>query len=240
MSSPKHKPTPSFDLLYGLAQELDAPLQSLVKSSRKLISDYKSRDFEYISYKDFKNILTTLEQINRQLHRCSQTTQRMMLLRNSPVKAKTASSSVNSLITEIIGVLEIQLKSARVSLGLHLGKHMPPAAIGRVDCQQVIHNVLLNAIQAMPAGGKITIHTSADPQKKTVSVNIQDEGVGITPEHLSKVFEPFFTTKERGIDKNSGLGLSIVYSLVHAAGGDIHIQSSLRKGTMVHIEFPTV
>ncbi len=164
----------------------------------------------------------------------------MMLLRNSHVKTKAESSPLNHVITEIIGLLHAQLKSARVTIGLHLGKHLPMAAIGRVDCHQVIHNVLINAIQAMPAGGKITITTSADQNKKTVAVNIQDEGVGITPEHLSKVFEPFFTTKERGIDKSSGLGLSIVYSIVHAAGGDIHIQSSLRKGTMVHLEFPAV
>jgi len=236
----KNKPGPlaSFDVLSGLAQELDAPLQSLVKSSQKLLDDYKSRDFEYIAYKDFKNIIATLEQMNRQLKRCRMTTEHMLHLSKGKGGVLSRPSDVNAAINEVTGLLDQQLKSAKDKVVMHLADNLPLAVIGKVELHQVIHNVLINAIQAMPAGGKIKIRTGLDKDRNMVAINVEDEGVGITSEHLSKVFEPFFTTKERGVEKSTGLGLSIVYAIVHAAGGDIHIQSSLRKGTTVRIDLP--
>ena len=235
-SQNEKNPLESFEVLAGLAQELDAPLQSVTKISQKLIDDYKSRDFEYVSYKDFKNILNTLEQIHRQLNRCCQTTGRMKQL--SKLKERSGMCQVNEVIGEIISLLEQQLEVAKTKVSIRLGLNLPLVAMGKVECHQVVHNVLINAIQAMPAGGKIKIRTGLDKNKNMVTIDIEDEGIGITPEHLSKVFEPFFTTKERGVEKNAGLGLSIVYSAVHVVGGDVHIQSSLRKGTSVHIDLP--
>ena len=228
----------SFNVLSGLAQELDAPLRSLVKSSQKLLDDYKSRNFEYIAYKDFKNIITTLEQINRQLKRCCLTTERMLHLSKRGKSSSSHFCQVNDVIKEIVGLLGQQLESAKARVMVHLDNGLPLAKIGRVECYQVIHNVLINAIQAMPAGGKVKVRTGLDKGRAMVTVDIEDEGIGITPEHLSKVFDPFFTTKERGVEKNAGLGLSIVYSIVHTVGGDVHIQSSLRKGTKVHMDLP--
>ena len=228
----------SFDVLSGLAQELDAPLQSLVKSSQKIVDDYKSRDFEYISYKDFKNIIATLEQINRQLKRCRLTTERMLHLSVPKERLSSQPSPVNEVINEVAGLLDQQMEAAKVKVILHLRKDLPLAGIGKVECHQVLYNVFINAIQAMPAGGKIKVRTDLDKSLNMVTIDVEDEGVGITPEHLSKIFEPFFTTKERGVEKSAGLGLSIVYAVVHAIGGDVHIQSSLRKGTLVHIDLP--
>ena len=90
----------------------------------------------------------------------------------------------------------------------------------------------------MPSGGVIKVQTSLNKQGDMIMVNVIDQGVGITQEHLSKVFEPFFTTKERGLEKSAGLGLSIIYSIINAAGGFIHIKSSLRNGTTVQISLP--
>lgn len=230
----------SFDVISGLAQEIDAPLQSLVKSSQKLLNDYRSRDFEYISYKDFKNIIATLDQMHRQLQRCAVTTQRMISLSKGRGVLSLQSSSINETITEILHLLQQRLASAKIKVTTQLEGHLPAVAIGKVECHQVVHNVMINAIQAMPAGGKIRIRTLLSPERNMVGIDVEDEGVGITPEHLPKVFEPFFTTKERGVEKSVGLGLSIVYSLLHSVGGDIHIQSSLRKGTRVHIDLPVV
>src|SRR5271170_5577430 len=68
----------SFTVISGLANELDSPLKSILERTRKLIHDYKNRDFEFISFKDFKVIIATLEQLERQLEHCSQTTSRML------------------------------------------------------------------------------------------------------------------------------------------------------------------
>lgn len=235
-SKKKSNSSASFDLLSGIAQELDAPLQSMVKSSQKLIDDFKARDFEYVAYKDFKAIIGTIEQINRQLKRCAQTTKRLKSLDQSHLTSSHC--QINEVVKEVVELFEQQLKSAKIKILLRLSPDVPAVKLSKIEGHQIIHNILINAIQAMPAGGKIRIQTTADLVRNIAQINISDEGVGITPEHLSKIFEPFFTTKERGVEKSAGLGLSIVYSIVHAAGGDINIQSSLRKGTLVHIDLP--
>jgi signal transduction histidine kinase len=227
------KPSHEFlTILSGLAHELDSPLQSISKSTQKLIDEYKRRDFEYLSYKDFTKIITTLEQMNRQLKRCCATTGRML------VRSSTGSCAINEVIREITALLKQQIKAAGIKMSLRLAKDIPPVRLGKVECHQVIHNVLVNAMQAMPAGGAVRIRTARDRLNKRAVVEVQDEGVGITPEHLSKIFEPFFTTKERGFEKSAGLGLSVVHAIVEKAGGGIHIKSSLRTGTIVRIDLP--
>ncbi len=107
-----------------------------------------------------------------------------------------------------------------------------------LELSQVISHIVENALQAMPAGGHLTIVMSNLSDSHQVKIEISDEGVGISPEDLPHIFEPFFTTKQRGVDRSVGLGLSIVYSLVKAAHGEIHVKSSLRKGTSVQLIFP--
>ena len=241
-TQPKKTPNSSapdlFMVISDMAQELQGPLQSLAARSQKLLEEYKSRDFEYISYKDFKNIMATLEQMNRQIQRCYFTTSRMVSVGKQKAQLSSGTCQVNAVIEEILTLFHRQLESTKIKVVSRLVKDLPEVRLGKVECYQVIHNVLLNAIQAMPAGGKVLVRTSLDQDKRFVVIDIEDEGVGITPEHLSKVFEPFFTTKERGKKKNTGLGLSVVYATVHSTGGDVHIQSSLRKGTKVHIDLP--
>ena len=206
--------------------------------TQKLINDYKNRDFEFISYKDFKVIISTLEQLERQLEHCSQTTSRMLYVGKRHAHLEENNCQINDVIKNVVGDLSQQLKSARIKLVSRLGKELPLATVGPIECHQIIYNVIINAIQAMPGGGVIKVKTSLDKARGFIGIDVTDEGVGIAPDHLSKVFEPFFTTKERGIDKSSGLGLSIIYSIINAAGGSVHIKSSLRKGTTVQISLP--
>ena len=227
----------SFTVISGLAHELDSPLKSILMRTQKLIYDYKNRDFEFISYKDFKVIISTLEQIERQLEYCSRTTSRMLYVGKRLSRLEENNCQINDVIKSVSGELSEQLKSSRIKLISRLGKKLPLAKVGLIECHQIIHNVVINAIQAMPGGGVIKIRTFLD-KGGLIGIDITDEGVGIAPDHLPKVFEPFFTTKERGIDKSAGLGLSIIHSIIHAVGGTVHIKSSLRKGTTVQISLP--
>jgi signal transduction histidine kinase len=228
----------SFTVISGLAHELDSPLKSILARTKKLISDYKNRDFEFISFKDFKVIISTLEQLERQLEHCSLTTSRMLYVGKRHARLEENSCQINDVIKNVAGELSQQLKPARIKLVSRLGAGLSLVAVGPIECHQIIHNVIINAIQAMPGGGVIKVRTFLDKIHGFIGIDITDEGVGITPDHLPKVFEPFFTTKERGIDKSSGLGLSIIYSIIDAAGGSVHIKSSLRKGTTVQISLP--
>lgn len=228
----------SFDILSGLGQELNAPLQSLVKSSSKLLQDYKSRDFEYIAYKDFKYIMATLEVMNRQLVRCAQTTERMSQLHQIRSKVITKTSKINDVVVSVLDLLAQQLKDSKIQVTSRILKDLPAVAITNVEFHQIVYNIILNAIQAMPVGGKIKVRALWNRSKNMIQLIIEDNGVGIPPEYLERVFEPFFTTKARGVEKNSGLGLSIVHAMVRAVKGDIVIQSSLRQGTIVRIDLP--
>ncbi len=117
----------------------------------------------------------------------------------------------------------------------------------RVDLgqfSQVIHNLVINAVQAMPQGGTMQLHArNATPEAlsglpleagRYVEITLQDEGLGIPREHLSKVFDPYFTTKHKG----SGLGLSMTYTTIHAHDGHIALDSEMGKGTTFRIFMP--
>jgi two-component system, NtrC family, sensor histidine kinase HydH len=95
-------------------------------------------------------------------------------------------------------------------------------------------NILINAIQAMPQGGQLTVATTAGPQGKGVKIVVQDSGEGITAENTKKIFNPFFTTKDQG----SGLGLSIVKGIVESHQGQISIESNFGRGAKVSIVLP--
>ena len=232
------QPSDSFTVISGLAHELDSPLKSILVRTKKLINDYKSRDFEFISYKDFKVIISTLEQLERQMEHCSRTTTRMLYVGKRLSRLEKNNCQINDVIKSICADLSSQLTFSRIKLVLRLGKEFPLVTLGPVECHQVVHNVVMNAIQSMPGGGIIKVRTFVSKTHGFIGIEVIDEGIGIAPEHLPKVFEPFFTTKERGIDKSAGLGLSIIYSIINAAGGSVHIKSSLRKGTTVQILLP--
>lgn len=107
--------------------------------------------------------------------------------------------------------------------------------------QQVILNLVMNACDAMPEGGSLTIRLEPEPVSIThrngaVTLTIEDTGVGIAPEHLDKIFEPFFTTKSRG--EGTGLGLSVVHGIVNAHGGTIAVDSTPGNGTRFAVTLP--
>ena len=181
-------------------------------------------------------MITTLELMHSQIKRCYDITHRLRTLGKSQAQAE--SCAVNDVIEDILDLLDQQFSASRIKISKRLGKQLPLVGLSRIDGHQVIHNLLTNAIAAMPGGGNIRIRTFLDKTSKLMAIEVIDDGVGITSKHLPKVFEPFFTTKEQGIEKSSGLGLSIVYAIIQEAGGSIHIQSSLRKGTQVNILLP--
>ena len=131
-----------------------------------------------------------------------------------------------------------------------------PEDLWLIECNkelmnQVIHNLMLNALEAMPEGGTVRVcaeNITIDAEKREpglsikegryVRISIQDEGVGIPEEHLSRIFDPYFSTKERGIQQGMGLGLAIAYSVLEKHGGYIYVDSREGVGTTVYIYLP--
>ena len=111
---------------------------------------------------------------------------------------------------------------------------LPVVRVDRIHVQQTVVNILMNAAQAMPDGGKILIRTGRNNQH--VFIAITDTGVGIKEEDVERIFEPFFTTKEK--EQGTGLGLSLCKRLIEANAGKIEVESKVNEGTTFTIKIP--
>lgn len=155
---------------------------------------------------------------------------------------------LNDFLPEALKMFNRALPSS-VEIELDLQAERSVIEFNETKLHQVLTNLLLNAVDAMPTGGTITIQTRrefvnvADPESENspsgdcVSLSIHDTGIGMAPEILERIFEPFFTTKPRG--KGTGLGLAQAYGLVNQNGCDIQVESQLSVGTRFTILFPT-
>ena len=107
----------------------------------------------------------------------------------------------------------------------------------RQELQQVLLNLIINAVQAMPSGGDLTIAVDQEKDNR-INITIQDTGIGISEKHLPHIFDPFFTTKDVG--QGTGLGLSVSYGIINKHGGRITVDSCEGKGCKFNVIIPTV
>lgn len=144
------------------------------------------------------------------------------------------------LVSDALLLLERELAKYRIAVDAQLAP-VPPALANANQIQQVLLNLLINARQAMPQGGRVTVRLSHDAEHGMVELLVRDTGCGIAPEHLRRIFEPFFTTKQ-GPDATgkggTGLGLSLCREIIEAHHGRIRVDSTLGKGTAFTIKLP--
>jgi two-component system NtrC family sensor kinase len=145
---------------------------------------------------------------------------------------------INDVIRSVILLCQHRMDLQNIALDQQLDPHLPEITGDYNQIQQCIMNVIFNAMEAMPDGGKLTLRTSPDRKKRMVHIEISDTGCGIPEENLSIIFEPFFSTKEEG--KGVGLGLSVVYGIIREHQGTIFVDSQLGSGSTFHIRFPIV
>ncbi len=187
-----------------------------------------------------ENIFEALDEALRVTSRASALTRQLLVFSKggAPVK-KTAS------ITDVLRESTVfALRGSKVKCEFNISEGLWPVSVDLGQFSQVIHNLALNAIQAMPQGGTIRLHArnatlealSGLPLEagRYVKISLQDEGLGIPREHLAKIFDPYFTTKHKG----SGLGLSMTYTTINAHDGHITVDSEMGKGTTFRIYMP--
>jgi two-component system, NtrC family, sensor kinase len=155
--------------------------------------------------------------------------------RSSPQRIR---SDLNAIINRTVSIIDHKLKLAGVELELKLDNHLPEIKCDSSQIQQVIVNLIMNASEATHnrSNGKVFVRTSESANKKSVLMEVRDNGDGIPKEYLSKIYDPFFTTKGEG--KGVGLGLAVVYGIIEAHGGDIEVETKVGEGTLFRVDLP--
>jgi two-component system, NtrC family, sensor kinase len=142
---------------------------------------------------------------------------------------------LNAAVRSTVEVLAHELEATRVAVEFSLCEELPRVLCRPAKIHQVLYNLLLNAIQACQPEGHIVVRTSTE-NNENVTVEVDDHGCGIAPEHLPHIFEPFFTT--RPVGGGAGLGLAISYGIVRAHGGSIEVESKLGCGSTFRVRLP--
>ena len=143
---------------------------------------------------------------------------------------------LSMVVDRVLGLRERPLKRANVEIVRTYSEVVPRVEVVPEEIEQVVLNILNNAVQAMPKGGRLEVHLTVDEGEGQVCLEIKDTGCGIPPEVLPRVFEPFFTTKPRG--QGTGLGLYVSRCIVERHGGTMAIRSEVGVGTSVQVFLP--
>jgi signal transduction histidine kinase len=151
-----------------------------------------------------------------------------------PHKLEAKRTSLNERLQQVVELAGYQLRKGRVDVRFDLSADGAFILADPFQMEQLFLNLVLNAIQAMPDGGSLTLRTrEAD---RWVAAEVADTGVGIPEAIRDRVFDPFFTTREVG--KGTGLGLSVSYGIVSAHGGSIELESEAGKGSIFRVVLP--
>jgi two-component system, NtrC family, sensor histidine kinase HydH len=144
-----------------------------------------------------------------------------------PFELQRAQQPINALVTHVLTLTRAQSHDAELVIEEKLAGDLPLLWVDATRLQQVLFNLVRNALQAMPEGGTLTVETRRIPAgRQPVEIRVSDTGRGISPEALDRIFLPFFTTKSDG----TGLGLAICHRIVTAHGGELHAQSRADGG----------
>lgn len=142
--------------------------------------------------------------------------------------------NVNRIVESALGIVENEFHLQHVDIGLLLDRNMIDTSLDENQIEQVVVNLLLNALHAVDENGVVTVKTSVNPEADTILIEVNDNGCGIAEADRKKIFEPFFSTRSSG----TGLGLAISYGIIRNHGGDIGVSSTLGEGTCFLVKFP--
>jgi signal transduction histidine kinase len=183
---------------------------------------------------DLEKARAALEGIAAASHRASDivTSVRAMFKKDAPEKVST---DINEIILTVLSIVRVELQKHGVDLHTQLDQHLPTIRGNRVQLQQVVLNLVMNAVEAMHPVQRRVLKVQSDQTKSgMVHVLIEDTGTGIDPSNLDSVFKPLFTTKETGM----GMGLSICHSIIESHGGRIWVSPAANRGAIFQFELP--
>lgn len=220
-------------LAAGLAHEINNPLVS-INTFLNLAPEMREREDESFWTEYHGLAQGELDRIRGLVSTMS----RLGGTENAEAGAVRTPVSLGDLVREGVQLVERQVSAARVNLNLDIAAHCPSVMGVREQLHQVVLNLLLNAVDATPAGGTVDLNVFPEPEnpRAWAVIEIQDRGHGIAEGDLERIFDPFFTTKSP--DGGSGLGLMIVHQIVAEHGGSIEVRSEVGVGSTFRIRLP--
>jgi len=210
-------------LTAGMAHEINEPLNSILGFSQLIT---KSANLPTQIKRDVKKIekasLYAREIIKK------------LMLFSRQIQPQTNPVNINDIVTESLYLLQSRCDKVGIEIVYSLTSDLPTIMGDETLLNQVLLNLVLNSIQAMPNGGKLEIKTSLT--NEGISLIVNDTGIGISKEIIDKIFTPFFTTKD--VNEGTGLGLSVVHGIVAIHKGTLRVESRLDQGTQFEIKLP--
>jgi len=220
------------ELAAGIAHEINNPMAIMVEEAGWIEDLLQEEEFqEGANLDEFKR---AVKQIKTQGKRCKEITHKLLsFARKTDPAIKVV--QLNDLVEEIVALCEQRAKYSSIHINMNLMSPLPTIHASPSEMQQVLLNLINNAVDAMEkSGGSIDITTRLDGAY--VVLDVADTGPGIPQANLARIFDPFFTTKAVG--KGTGLGLSICYGIIHKMGGEISVNSAVGIGAVFHIRIP--
>ncbi|HZH33096.1 MAG TPA: ATP-binding protein [Pyrinomonadaceae bacterium] len=213
-------------LAAGVAHEINTPLTG--------VSSYTQMLLGMLADTDPKHKL--LEKIHRQTERATGIVNNLLNFSRTGTVTEFDEVNVNRVLDDTLQLLEPQLRQSRIEIVRDYDEALPAAYGNAGKLQQVFTNLILNARDAIPDGGHITLSTATE-DNYSVIIHVADDGIGIAPENVARIYDPFFTTK--GVGRGTGLGLAVSYGIVQEHSGHIVVNSAPGRGTTFRITLPT-
>lgn len=216
-------------LASGITHEILNPLNIISLHAQMILKDAATPPKISEKIRSIKEEVGRIETICRQL---------LTFSRQAPDPAGTENVQVNQILQHILELIERDSKYKAIEFVRELDPDLMEIKVNPDECRQVFFNLINNARQAMPGGGRITVKSEQVEKDKIrfVRIHVQDTGHGIHDEDLENIFQPFFTTKPEG--EGTGMGLAVVHGIVEKHGGSITVHSKPGQGATFIIDFP--
>lgn len=214
-------------LAAGVAHEVNTPLTG--------VSSYTQMLLGMLNENDPKHAL--LQKVRTQAERATNIVNNLLNFSRTGSATEFAEINIARVLDDTLQLLEPQLRRNQIEIVRSYDPDAPQAYANAGKLQQVFTNLILNARDASPDGGRITIATSTDVDDGSLVVEISDTGIGIAPENVAKIYDPFYTTK--GVGQGTGLGLAVSYGIVQEHAGHMSVDSTPGRGTTFRITLPT-
>jgi signal transduction histidine kinase len=195
----------------------------------------RTLDEDQLEAEDLDEFRRSLELVAHESSRCGQIVSNLLSFSRQQ-EMERRPIEINDIIRSVILLCQHRMQLQNIVIDEKLDPDLPEITGDYNQIQQCIMNVIFNAMEAMPDGGKLAVSTSFKRKNRMLHISITDTGCGIPEENLSIIFEPFFSTKE--VSQGVGLGLSVVYGIIREHQGNIYVESEVGTGSTFTIRFP--